>query len=295
VILVKGESRELGTLGPGESKNFNIPIGPQDPGPLTIGNPLNQYGLYSTGYYSSYAYTSYSSWCFTPPGLWLTIEDVMPDDEPFSCSAGGVTPQQQETRRRYRLLGALIYDTDVSGGRGSDVYLFAWTHQSPVEIDLPGKPQAEENTTLYIFKLTKEVVADAPLVEVPPSLTTWIVTETADPSTMLNATPFNFRIDNNAQAAFEFMPFPDVRLATVEQLDIKFQASGAVQLEVWNWEDRQWVRVNVNPDTANAHISRASPFVGPENAVRVRVTSTDNASYDQVDYVKVTYRGRFAE
>ncbi len=60
-------------------------------------------------------------------------------------------------------------DTDLSGGRGSGAYLFAWTDQPIVGIDLGGRLQNEEDTTLYIFELPATVEDSGELVEVPPA------------------------------------------------------------------------------------------------------------------------------
>jgi hypothetical protein len=291
VLLVKGESRYLGSLEPGETSRFDIGIGPQDPGPLTLGNQLSQYNLYPNRPWN-YS-TNSPGWCFSAQGLWLTVPDVM-RNEAFSCEGGIVPGGEQETRRRYRLLASLIYDTDVSGGRDANVYLFAWGSNTPFEMSLPGKPMAYEDSTLYIFQLPVDVAGQTDVVEVPPAMTLWSAIELDDPNTLQDIAPTKFRITNNGQAAFRFIPMPAMVLETVEELDIKFQGQGPLIVELWSWDEQAWIAVNLNPDADSTTVRDPAPFIGPENSVNVRVVSEDSTLYNQVDYIEVAYRGRLA-
>lgn len=291
VLLIKGESRYLGHLEPGETRIFDITLGPQDPGPLTLGAPASL-GV-SAGYSPwRYGYNS-PGWCFNYGGLSLTIQDVMRGEE-FVCSASGVSARQQEVRRRYRLLAALIQDVDLSGGRDAGAYVLAWSDDALVEIDLQDRPQNEEDTNLHMIALPVTVVARDE-VEVPAALTTWTLAELDDPATLREVSPTQFQVSATSQAAFQFMPMPQVRLALVSELAVSFQAQGPVRVELWNWSAQQWDQVNFNPEVTTVTIRHPERFVGPENAVTVRVLAEDDTSYNRVDYIKVAYHGRLVE
>ncbi len=296
VVLFKGGAHVLETLDPGETATFEIALGPGDPAPLTLGNAARTYPAYNYNYGGSSYWSSSGGpgWCFKYQGLYLTIPDVM-QGERFSCGANRVTADQQEIRRRYRLLSALIMDTDLSGGRGSGAYLFAWTDQPIVGVELNSRIQNEEDTTLYIFDLALSVEASGERVEVPPALTTWSLTETDDPATLHEITPtISFQVTNSSQAAFQFMPLPDVRLETVEELVVNFQGSGSFVVELWNWRTQRWNSIRVNPDTGEALITEAGRYAGPENAVNVRIRASEIDTYNQVRTVMVAYHGRLA-
>jgi hypothetical protein len=292
VVLLKGESRYLGTIDPGWSRSIDIELGPQDPGPLTAGNPLDQPNLYYNT--TTWAYTQTPGWCFSYEGVALTMEDVMRDEE-FSCSTNEMSRHRQELRRRYRLLGSLVIDTDLSGGRGTGVAIFGWTSEPVVDVQLGGKPQHEEDTTLHIFELPVSVVADNTTVEIPPSLTTWTILESDDPAT-LEVAPSHFRVSNTNQAVFQFMPLPAVRLQDVDELLMHYQGQGLITIELWNWDLQSWIAVTPDPNSDITSIRGARSYVGPENAVNVRVTTDDTtATYNQIDYIKFTYRGQLAD
>ncbi len=296
VLLAKGESRYLGTLKPGESRNFAISIGgTQDPGPLTIGNPLNQYNLY---YVNPWQAPPRPGWCFSYDeleGIPLTVMDVM-RNERFSCTVGSVNNRQQEIRRRYRLIGSLVSDLDLSGGRGTRVYLFGWNKNSLVNVDLGDKPQADEDTTLYVFELSTTVETHSEEVEVPPSITTWTNLDTGEANTLTDIAPIRFRVSSTNQAVFQFMPMPGMRLAWVSELTVKFRAQGPLTIEIWNWDTSDWEMITINPDDTDTIITNPGGLVGPENAVNIRVRTLDTtSSYNQIDFLKVGYRGQLAE
>jgi hypothetical protein len=296
VVLVKGWAEPLETLDPGETATFEIPLGPGDPAPLTLGSTARAYPTYNYNYggSSSWSYAGGPGWCFSYTGLYLTIPDVM-QGERFSCGANRVTSDQQEMRRRYRLLSALVMDTDPSGGRGSGVYLFAWTEQPVVDVELNSRVQNEEDTTLFIFDLALSVEGSGERVEVPPALTTWSLTEMDDPATLQEITPtISFQVTNDSQAAFQFMPLPDMRLETVEELVVNFQGSGSFVIELWNWQTQRWNTIRVNPDTGEALITNAERYAGPANAVNVRIRASQLDTYNQVRTVMVAYHGRLA-
>lgn len=288
VLLVKGESRYLGTLAPGDTRTFDISLGPQDPGPLGLGQADWLPVLTTT----PWGYGGLG-WCFTPDGIGLTMADVM-RGEAFPCELSGLAVQQQEIRRRYRLLGALAVDYDVSGGRGSGVYLAGWIDSIPLDVELLGRPQKQEDTALLMVSLPVTVQADDAHVEVPPGLTTWTVVRGGDARTAIDVTPTGFQLNNTEQAVFEFMPFPEMRLAQVDALILSFAAQGALRLDVWDWEAETWTQVQVDPATAEIALQDAAAFVGPENAVRVRVLLEDPTLFNEVDYLKVAYRGVLA-
>jgi len=283
------------TLGPGQVAIITASIaGSLEPGALGIGtSDVLMYGPY----YTNNLPYSYRSWgCFNQQ-LSATVLDVMLN-EPFPCGTSGINNRGQEIRKRYRLLGSLIDDTDLSGGRGAGAYLFAWTDKTLVNVELVGKVQTEEDTTLYIFELPVTIEAESSIVEVPPGLTTWTLTELDDPNTMVDVTPnlaSGVRVDGNRQAAFQFRPMPEMRLKTVDEIYIRFGGRGALVISLWDWNDQVWVNIPYDPNLDRIVVSNPGDYLGPENAVRVRVTSDGTQAYNEFDYIKVGYRGALVE
>ncbi len=288
VVVVKGEASKLGTLSPGQTAQFDIVIGPQSPGPLTLGTTYNWARPYT---YGPFRIGSSYGGCFSHGGVALTIPDVM-QDEQFVCTVSRVSGRQHEIRQRYRLLGALVKDQEASGGRGSGAYLFAWSREAMPSVALAGRDAVREDTTLYVFDLPVSTADPGQRVEVPPGLTTWTIAALDDPATMRDVHPeVTFQIDDSAQAVFQFMPLPDMRFERVDELAIHFQGQGDVIVALWNWTAQAWEPVSLAPASDTMLVSPASAYVGPENAVNVRVTAPTTLSYNRVQYIKVGYRG----
>jgi hypothetical protein len=164
-----------------------------------------------------------------------------------------------------------------------------------VGIDLGGKPQNEEDTTLYIYQLPATVEETSSLVEVPPAMTTWTLIDANDPSTLRDISPIDaFQVSPNDQAVFQFMPMPDMQLETVDELVVKFNGQGALIVELWNWQRARWEPITLSPDTNDTRIPRAGRYVGPEDAVNVRISSNNAVAYNRVESIMVAYRGRTA-
>jgi hypothetical protein len=290
VLLIKGEARYLGDLAPGQTATFDLAIGPQDPGPLTLGSALSR-NLYL---WPSWQFTrQMPGWCFDYRGLALTLTDVM-QGERFACAARGVSRHEQEIRRRYRLLAALAVDYDLSGGRGMGAYVFAWSERPLAEIEIPGSSPRTEDTTLLIVEILVSVSAADALVQIPPGLTTWTVAETQDPRTLTSITPDSFEIPEGSQAAFQFRPMPPLLLAEVQAVDVLFEGQGALLVEVWDWEAGAWQTLEFAPDATMVRLTPGDRYAGPGGAVNVRISSTGGLAYNNVDYVCVVYHGRLA-
>jgi hypothetical protein len=284
VVIARGASHQLGTLPPGARRSFTIAISMDLPGPLALGSPYSPIIPFTPGWQG----TNRPGWCFSPEGLYLTLPDVI-GDVAFPCRTGSVSPEDQEIRRRYRLLGALIVDRDESGGRGAGVTLFAWAEQPLVEIDLLDRPQDTDDTTLYIAEFPVTVRADVE-AEIPPALTTW----TTLPGGVANLTPLQFQLTGTDVAEFQFLPLPEMRLDRVSQIDLYFDGQGRLNVEIWDWESDLWRPVALDPNDPITTIGGAARYAGPENAVNVRVSSADTITFHLVDYVKVGYRGSLA-
>jgi len=302
VLLVKGAAVELGTLPPGESASFDFALGPQDAAPLTLGNPAARQMPYS--YSTPWALNpGGAAWCYHYVGMYLTVSDVMGDAK-FSCD-NTTSRAKQEIRRRYRLLSALVVDADVSGGRGDRAYVFAWARQPAVGMELVGQPFELEDTTLYLFELPVGVAPAHEVVEIPPGMTTWAVAALDDPTTLLDAAPTALNVGEGQQAVFQFMPLPALRLDDVSALTIKFVAQGAYTVALWDWDAQRWrvipaiaprstVTLAEQPGPAVQTVRNLARFVGPENAVRVRILNHDPAVYSRVDEISLGYQGVLA-
>ncbi len=281
VILALGGRADIGTLEPGEERQFDFllsSLGALPAPPLTLGNGLR------TSYFSSALYGGYNS----NGQQERTIQDIMGRSYIQYGRYGlgyGETPEQQEARRRQAFLQSLISTSDPTGGRGSHVYLAAWTDNSPIGVDLQGATSANEDMSLYMYNLPVNVVADGDIVEIPPSLLTWTAT---DASTRRDAAPYNLNIMPGDKVVLRYNPLPEIPLSEVTEIDLIIRSNNVNQgvISLWDWTTGAWVPVNVANRTTTSITDNVQHFIGPENSIQLSLEPAQGmptATYDRID------------
>ncbi|GAB4554943.1 MAG: hypothetical protein OHK0023_25660 [Anaerolineae bacterium] len=294
VVLAMGGSQNLGTLSPGESRSFNIQLNARQSPPLSLGNGGLSgifMGRTSRGRYVD-PYTG-------------TVREIMGGYYTYPDGYGRQNQtliERQEMLRRQTLLEAIAQDSDPSGGRGTDVFVAGWVRdQSPVEVDLSGAAYTTEDTTLYIYRLPVSVEALSPegFVELPSAYLAWTPT---DQSARRDHAPYNLYLQPQEVAIFRYTPLPKMRLSTVTEIRLWVQAgnnysNGRHIVSLWDWETNTWVVLpaQTNPNVSNLSIrERPERFIGPENALQVRVEASQNSAMIELERVEITLYGKLA-
>lgn len=214
--------------------------------------------------------------------------------------------ETQEMRRRQAFLDAFIIDQYASTARGNRVFLAGWADAAPTTEAVDGAGYDVVDTTLYIIEI--EVRRE----EVPPNdvlITrdqfTWISRERLG---LNDVGPNDLMLFNNTEAVFRFTPLPDAVLSEVDELTLIVErtrstwSDGAVQL--WNWRERDWEQVEldtnqriviedgtrIHPDARDTDLAR---FLGPQNAVQVRLIRDQVGASIFVELLAVEQRGAF--
>jgi hypothetical protein len=112
--------------------------------------------------------------------------------------------------------------------------------------------------------------------------------------------PNNFYVDSNAELVVRFTPLPTARLERVDELIVtmSFPAfnSGEVVIDVWNWDEETWEQFEMDNYLNEASVSITNDvesFIGPQNAVEVRVLDGYLSQQRQVADVGIEQIGRF--
>ena len=205
--------------------------------------------------------------------------------------------ETQEKRRRQALLTAFMADQYASTGRGDRVYLAAWADQAPTQEQINGDEFIESDSTLYLVELTVEPISDSQ-ARITTDRFTWFTLERD--ASMGNVGPNNFYLGQESEFAVRFTPVPTARLSEVEELTISLEfrssALADTEIELWNWDRRRWEGFLVETEDSRAFVrlrDEAAPFIGPMNAVQVRVLPTIFGSQILIERLNVEQSGRF--
>jgi hypothetical protein len=181
----------------------------------------------------------------------------------------------------------------VLTGRGDQVYLAAWSNQAPVGIDVQGGSWKSLDTTLYLTQLDLQSTPPTGEVLISSDQFTWTV---QSQTTVSDAVPLGMTLQSGDEVVFRFTPLPDSVLRQVNQLTVYIDRGQNLlrnfPLNLWDWSKGDWEKMEI-PSGSQLDISDPQRFLGPENAVQVRIVADDIGGYPRFDNLTVEQRGQF--
>lgn len=282
VILARGIALHLDqALAPGDVVPFELTLtGENAPAPAL------RVAAYSTSSLLSLRTTSVKQ----------SVLDIMGENY-LNLSAmirltGGDTRAVQINRRRQYFLAGLIDDYAGTSGRGDRVYLAGWTDSAPLTTTVAGASWNSQDTTLYLIELASELVPPPSSVTIAPDRFSWLVTNYTG---LADVAPVNTQLQPGEEASFRFTPLPDAVLKRVFTLTVNVNnvsSSGlSVPFYLWNWERGDWERLNTQDELAT--IVNPARFLGPQNAVQVRLVADDIGGYVRINRLNIAQTGTF--
>ncbi len=288
VILARGQVLRLeNPLLPGDVVPFDLALsgnGLPSPSPLA----------FEVGGFRSVYFRVYSRQNTTTQTIADIMGDQLDDRKNYFYQGIGSTTEEQEIYRRRLFLSSFIDDPyNVLTGRGDQVYLAGWSSQAPLGVDLQGGNWKSLDTTLYLTQLAGQVTRPAGEALISSDQFTWMV---QSPTTVSDAAPLGMTLQPGDEVIFRFTPLPYSVLQQVNQLTVYVDRGQNLvrnfPVDVWDWHKADWEPM-VIPSGSQLDISEPERFIGPENAVQVRIVADDIGSYPRFDNLTVEQRGQF--
>lgn len=286
VILARGQALRLNSpLQPGDVVAFDLTLpgeGAPSASPYVAGATLPYFS-------SRFAYS-------TNLAEQSAIDILGPEhyDMNLIRSGANVETVEQQTRLRQQwLLSAIVNDSFRSTGRGDNVYLAGWVEQSPLPVELAGANWNAQTSTVYLIALDTQIVHPAQAVTIPAERFMWSVRE-------FNGTTEIAPVDLNMQpgetVVFRFTPLPTAVLDDVTELHIRLSdlnvGGRAIPLSLWDWKAEAWTVYEAGRE--GLVIDDYARFLGPENAVQIRLAADDTGGYMRIGQLGVEQVGTFA-
>jgi hypothetical protein len=291
VILARGVSLRLTEpLEPGEVETFNLTLageGPPAPSPMGDAPGVNAspYG------YAGYGY-SYNNSNLVP---FQTMLDILGDQYNYNSyyAPPESTAQTEEIRRRQFFMESFLIDYYYATGRGNNVYLAGWSDTAPLSVNLEGANWSAQDTTLYFVELEVEFTPPTEQVLVSRDQFTWVVRE----RTGLNDVNLqDLSLQPGDEVVLRFTPLPNSQLSRVKEIVVEIGSSSAVlgtmPLYLWDWRVGDWEEVEVSTSGAY-NIRNPARFLGPQNAVELRIVADDLAGYTRIFDLAIEQLGEF--
>lgn len=287
VILVRGQSVVLGEpLDPGDVATFEATLsgeGLPSPAPMA----------YAEGGFGSVFNRSFSAQRIAP-----TIRDLLqnqvPDRNTMYYQSIGATLQEQEAYRRRLFLTAFVDDPyNVVTGRGDQAYLAGWVDASPLAAELTGATSRTLDTLLVIAQFAVDVVKPVGEALISADRFTWVVQNRTG---LGEVGPIDLSLQPGEEAVFRFTPLPEAVLRSVSELSVVLDRSQGVNrtlaFQLWNWQRAEWEDTRIS-DGNSVQIRQPDRFLGPQNAVLLRVLADAAGGYPRFDDLSIEQRGRF--
>ena len=201
----------------------------------------------------------------------------------------------------FLFLGAFVNDyytssyntnTIASTGRGDHVYLAGWADDAPLPITLDGAKWNSQDTTLYLIQLDAQQDNPTAPVTISGDRFTWL---TLDKTSVADEAPLNLSLQPGEQVTFRFTPLPGAVLTNVSRLRIVLDHSSlggsSVPVFLYNWAKGDFEQVDVA--TNQSDVDNPARFLGPQNAVIVRLSADAIGGYLRVDQLTIEQEGTF--
>jgi hypothetical protein len=288
VILARGVTLRLDPLEPGEVATFDLTIpneGLPSPSPMA--------DVPGSGIYGGYPYYANN------PNLTIyqSIIDVLGESYGGRGASAFLpvedTPDAQEQRRRALFLDSFMRDYYFATGRGNRAYLAAWSDTAALPVALEGAGWTAQDTTLYIAELDVEFTPPAHEVTISADQFTWVVRERLG---LNDATPLDISLQPGDEVTFRFTPLPDAVLSRVKEVVLEFEGTNSISrqmpVQLWDWQAGEWREVEVATNGPQ-FITNPARFLGPQNAMEIRIIADELAGYARLQNLTVEHVGVF--
>lgn len=259
VLLLPGQSQNLGDLAPGEDHNVQVMLNMN-------GRASPAASASSPSFPGGPVYYGGSS-----PYMNTLITDLVGTGDYYRNS---------ESYLRFMLLNAITnYGSAVGTGEG--IYLAAWGDGSPLNASLENQPSTAEDTSLYLFALPANLQISQDRLKYTPGLFSWSVLESNNGN---SPTPYEAYLQPGS-FSLSFRPFHPVPFKSVDALILNlksYASSGPAGLQVYLWDFQQtdWVHFP-NLDWGEHTIPNPERYVSPEGEIRLRLEN--DSQYNQVN------------
>jgi hypothetical protein len=173
------------------------------------------------------------------------------------------------------------------------VYFAGWSDTTPFKTEITGANWNAQDTTIYLFELESErIYPPTGSVTISPDQFTWVVQEYAG---LNDISPVSFQMQPGEEVVFRYTPLPSAVLRETESLTVNLDnlnmGGRTTPIYLWNWEANDWDSINVVNNSTT--ISNPARYLGPNNAVQVRLLADDIGGFVRVGRVSVAQTGTF--
>ena len=200
----------------------------------------------------------------------------------------------RQAAREQAFLASFMLDQFQSAARGSRLFLLGWSDEWRRDLTISGAGWSSIDTSLYIIELDVEIQRPRERATLTSEHFSWL---TLDRQGVTGNGTENFSLFEGQSVEFLFHPLPGLALDVVERLLVDVDRGGgyaqALAIELYDWT-REEYEIFTYRDGSELDLSSPQRFLGPGNAVRIRLEYGDGMGTLRVRKIRIEQTGRFS-
>ncbi len=286
VILGPGFARRLeGDFAPGdivtldrESLRSDIADPPPQPNPLELNVSSQARGLSP----------------FSGSGRNITIKDIQ--GERYLRARAFLraeTTAQRQASREQSFLASFTVDQFLSDARGVGLYLVGWSDEWERDLEISGAGWSAIDTTLYVIELDVDIELPSRRATLASGYFSWL---TLDRMGLTDNGADNFSLYEKQGVEFLFHPLPGLAMDEVSRLHVEVDRGGgyaqSLDIQLYNWDSDEYDYFDYR-DGEELDFANPQAYLGPGNAVRIRLAFDDGVGAARVRKIRIEQTGRY--
>ena len=201
---------------------------------------------------------------------------------------------ERQAAREQAFLASFMADQFNSSARGSGLYLLGWSDQWRRDLSIGGAGWSSIDTTLYVIELAVDIKLPSRRVTLTTENFSWM---TLDRQGVTDNGADGFSLYEEQSVEFLFHPLPGLAMDAVERMLVDVDRGGgygqALHVELYDWT-RDDYEVFTYRDGSELELSAPRRFLGPGQAVRIRLRYSEGIGTARVRKIRIEQTGRYS-
>ena len=200
---------------------------------------------------------------------------------------------ERQSAREQAFLASFMLDQFQSAARGSRLFLVGWSDSWPRDLTISGAGWSSIDTSLYIIELDVAIQLPRERATLTSEHFSWL---TLDRQGITSNGPDNFSLFEGQSVEFLFHPLPGLALDVVERMVVDVDRGGgfaqALAVELYDWTRGEYETFQYR-DGSEIELSDPGRYLGPGNALRLRLQYGDGIGTLRVRKIRIEQTGRY--
>ncbi|MCY3977700.1 MAG: hypothetical protein OXG23_06340 [Chloroflexi bacterium] len=201
---------------------------------------------------------------------------------------------ERQAAREQSFLASFAVDQFNTDSRGAGLYLVGWSDDWARDLEIRGAGWSSIDSTLYLIEMDVELKLPSEPATLTSEYFTWL---TLDRKGVSDNGTDGFSLFEGQSVEFIFHPLPGLAMDDVSRLYVEVDRGGgyaqSLDTELYNWRSGEYDVFNFR-DGEDLDFTSPGAYLGPGNAVRLRLQFDDRAGAARVRKIRIEQTGRYS-